>query len=224
MRMDKHIVRRAMAGDEDAQQACTEAGEALPCHACGGECKHIDDEAFGDIVICQKAGCSGGQHVFYPNAHEALTAHNTRAKLQEEPNEALTLEELREMNGAPVYVTVATKRGDAYWCIVDAYNGLFTHAAGTRFSFNDQRVTAYRRPPEMANILTNNDDNNAKHGLHSCEEADHKGINGMCCDCKHLTDESIDAGYCCCDCSENMVCANRREDGSCWEDYDGQAD
>lgn len=165
MRMDKHIVRRAMAGDEDAQQACTEAGEALPCHACGGECKHIDDEAFGDIVICQKAGCSGGQHVFYPNAHEALTAHNTRAKLQEEPNEALTLEELREMGGQPVWVEYDQDKG--CWGLVRHYERkcvtvneewdedfLFFHYAKDcggfvdRAGWGEKRWLAYRSPPE----------------------------------------------------------------------------
>lgn len=86
----RETINGALRGDRAAQDECTQAGYALPCHACGGSCKHVEDKAFGDIIICEARNCPGGQHVFYPSLQDALRAHNTRAPLPEEPKEALT--------------------------------------------------------------------------------------------------------------------------------------
>lgn len=158
--MNDKTIRAALRGNAEAAKACTEAGVAIPCHACGGECVHIDDKSFGDIIICKKTGCPGGQHVFFSNVHEALKAHNTRAPLPTEPNEPLTLDELREMQIAtPVWMERRIVRSNGKripipkgWAFVKRVGDDLCIMNGITIkliSLDDaDQMTAYRRPPE----------------------------------------------------------------------------
>ena len=64
------------------------------------------------------------------------------------PNEPLTLEQLREMNGEPVYDYL----GQEWYVIQEYYDHELTMTDGTRF-FDDDEIDGvdkrfYRRPPE----------------------------------------------------------------------------
>lgn len=96
--MDSRI-RAAMQGDAKAAWELTEAGVAIPCGACAGECTVYREKGFGWAVVCEDASCPGWLDNWYDTQEDALRAHNTRANLQG-PNEALTLSELREMDGS----------------------------------------------------------------------------------------------------------------------------
>ena len=73
------------------------------------------------------------------------------------PNEALTLEELREMDGEPVYVVPANEYSElGKWCVVsigdsDDYScALVPGVEYWSWKFEDygEQWLAYRRPPE----------------------------------------------------------------------------
>lgn len=55
---DKELVHRALMGDEQAQQECTEKGIVLPCPFCGSDSKVFADiDLFG--VRCVDSTCIG---------------------------------------------------------------------------------------------------------------------------------------------------------------------
>ena len=65
-----------------------------------------------------------------------------------QPNEPLTIEQLREMNGEPVYDYL----GQEWYVIQEYYDHELTMTDGTRF-FDDDEIDGvdkrfYRRPPE----------------------------------------------------------------------------
>ena len=55
---DKELIRRALMGDQEAQQECTEKGIVLPCPFCGS-----DSKVFADIDLfgarCVDSTCIG---------------------------------------------------------------------------------------------------------------------------------------------------------------------
>ena len=59
---DKELVHRALMGDEQAQQECTEKGIVLPCPFCGGEAIiEFDSVApFEYDVVCGDCGVARG--------------------------------------------------------------------------------------------------------------------------------------------------------------------
>ena len=73
------------------------------------------------------------------------------------PNEPLTLDELREMDGEPVYVVPANEFSElGGWCVIstddsDDYSCALVPGIdcwGWRFEAYGEQWTAYRRPPE----------------------------------------------------------------------------
>lgn len=60
------------------------------------------------------------------------------------PNEPLTLEELREMDGEPVWLDVA----DGVWALVDANDDCVWLDRGGSININKLAGKVYRRPPE----------------------------------------------------------------------------
>lgn len=83
--------------------------------------------------------------------HEALEMAITalRAQQEEERKEPLTLDELREMDGEPVYVVTTSWYGWPCWAIVNSGDGRCeTRDLSFMFSEIDQLWTAYPRPPK----------------------------------------------------------------------------
>ena len=75
-----------------------------------------------------------------------------------QPNEPLTLEELREMDGEPVYVVPANEFSElGGWCVIstsdcgDEYSAAYVPGVDCwcwRFDSYGEQWLAYRRPPE----------------------------------------------------------------------------
>ena len=101
-----------------------------PCPFCGGEAEVTtrDVEPQGDqwygkniqtFVICTNCGACLFDDYFhdgFADEHEAIAAWNRRAQPENEP---LTLEELRQMDGEPVWTTgIGANRNKCYWCLV----------------------------------------------------------------------------------------------------------
>ena len=70
--------------------------------------------------------------------------------MKEPPNEALTLEELRDMDGEPVWVVSQDGRNESCWMLVDVKYELCREAHGGMavFDTNGKTWLAYRRKPE----------------------------------------------------------------------------
>ncbi len=65
------------------------------------------------------------------------------------PNDPLTLEELREMNGEPVWVECLGSKDYSVWAIVDlCLNGIHTKYFYADFDYYGDEWLAYRRKPE----------------------------------------------------------------------------
>lgn len=73
-----------------------------------------------------------------------------RLVLPSEPNAPLTLEELREMDGEPVWVVSRDGRNESCWMLVDVEYELCREAHGGMAVFENNGKTwlAYRRKPE----------------------------------------------------------------------------
>ena len=52
---DKELIRRALLGSREAQQACTDKGIVLPCPSCGGESR-LEDMGWPHHVYCTECG------------------------------------------------------------------------------------------------------------------------------------------------------------------------
>ena len=52
---DKELIRRALMGSREAQQACTDKGIVLPCPSCGGESR-LEDMGWPHHVYCTECG------------------------------------------------------------------------------------------------------------------------------------------------------------------------
>lgn len=77
---DKELIRRALMGDQEAQQECTEKGIALPCPFCGGTGDNV--ALHNNPNSTQFWGYCWGCHTEGPIAHgsakNALSIWNTR--------------------------------------------------------------------------------------------------------------------------------------------------
>lgn len=130
----------------------------LPCPFCGGENPYIDGyEHSAGLrwrVVC--LGCMG---MVDPGTtqqkYRAIEAWNRRAEPENKP---LTLEELRQMDGEPVWVVTLDGTDEPRWGIVTsaekhgtyllcALNGVATADYADFDSYNDTWV-AYRHKPK----------------------------------------------------------------------------
>ena len=82
---DKELVHRALMGDEQAQQECTEKGIVLPCPFCGNEYPAITNvQGYGIEIKCQHCNITFSRDFYgYGRAKErcrsvTLRAWNTR--------------------------------------------------------------------------------------------------------------------------------------------------
>lgn len=72
--------RRALLGDRQAQEECTQRGIVLPCWRCGGEANVYQTSAFGRplyAVSCKKHYC-GAYGCTRRTEQEAISYWNTR--------------------------------------------------------------------------------------------------------------------------------------------------
>ena len=75
---DKELIRKALLGDKQAQEECTEKGIVLPCPFCGEEAQLISEKGLYTIV-CKDGPCIGSDiHPEYGEAMFALEEWNTR--------------------------------------------------------------------------------------------------------------------------------------------------
>lgn len=128
--------------------------ELKPCPFCGGKAEIGANEYYDGantfFVYCTKCKMQMNTKI---DTGEAISAWNNRA---EQPNKSLTLEELKQMDGEPVWIEIygkgnwyqfAYQENDkiiAFWqfgCEVEEY-----------FKVSDYNKTwlAYRRPPKGA--------------------------------------------------------------------------
>ena len=78
MMTDKELIRRALLGDKQAQEECTEKGIVLPCPFCGSDSKVFADiDLFG--VRCVDSTCIGhDMRAEYYSRCRAIEDWNTR--------------------------------------------------------------------------------------------------------------------------------------------------
>lgn len=77
---DKDLIRRALLGDQEAQQECTEKGIVLPCWRCGGESEIQELHTGGKpiyAVTCKKTYC-GAYGCAHSTQQKAIEYWNTR--------------------------------------------------------------------------------------------------------------------------------------------------
>lgn len=149
-------IKAALLGDAATAAECTAAGIAIPCPFCGGEAEArtgYDSE----YAICTQCGARTATTVgdYYDEGFMdgtyALAHWNRRAPVQSKDNPPLTLDELREMDGEPIWY--ANKKG-AEWCILRVVNGVyFAQSGGSNNCAADADTygkawLAYRRKPE----------------------------------------------------------------------------
>ena len=101
----------------------------------------LHHEGWGDCPLCTDGAYSTMGGMLFDTAEEAINALTP-------PNEPLTIEQLREMNGEPVYDYL----GQEWYVIQEYYDHELTMTDGTRF-FDDDEIDGvdkrfYRRPPE----------------------------------------------------------------------------
>lgn len=85
MMTDKDLIRRALLGDQEAQEECTEKGIVLPCPFCGNEYPAITNvQGYGIEIKCQHCNITFSRVSYsYGRAKElcksvTLGAWNTR--------------------------------------------------------------------------------------------------------------------------------------------------
>ena len=99
----------------------------------------LHHEGWGDCPLCTDGAYSTMGGMLFDTAEEAINALTL-------PNEPLTLEQLREMDGQPVWFE---NMSGGRWCIVDAvYRCLIGKIFGVTFEESERTGLAYRRPPE----------------------------------------------------------------------------
>ena len=75
---DKELIRRALLGSWEAQQACTDKGIALPCPSCGGESR-LEDMGWPHHVYCTECGMRSASAKWGEDGEkEAIKKWNTR--------------------------------------------------------------------------------------------------------------------------------------------------
>lgn len=81
MMTDKELVHRALMGDEQAQQECTEKGIVLPCPFCGNEYPAITNvQGYGIEIKCQHCNITFSRDFYgYGRAKERCRSVTLRA-------------------------------------------------------------------------------------------------------------------------------------------------
>ena len=103
-----------------------------------GLCYAIHHDGWGDCILCTDAHDLPLGGCFFDTAEEAFQAIPTLTQ----PNEPLTLEELREMDEpTPVWWERA-----GLWCLCE--RGFIITPNGNIYEFEENDWTFYRRPPE----------------------------------------------------------------------------
>lgn len=131
-----------------------------PCPFCGGEARIIGYPQGNEVFIaCRSCGIMTGAKL---SREQVILEWNRRTQ---QPNEPLTVDELRKMDGEPVWVkSIDPKDSDTdYWAIVSA-NMHYSHKSGGVISTSTDGVAvvaiayfedygkmwlAYRRPLGM---------------------------------------------------------------------------
>ena len=106
----------------------------------------LHHEGWGDCPMCTDGAYSTMGGMLFDTAEDAISALSL-------PNEALTLEQLREMDGEPVWVEDVK-----HWALIDIEKGgqwagipfAVWAENGAKFTYNieGRNLHCYRRPPE----------------------------------------------------------------------------
>jgi len=121
----------------------------LPCPFCGGDAKLTD--VLGDYYVgCDN--CLARTHIALGvrcTADHAIKTWNLRVPEPEPEPKPLTLEEVRERDGMPVWVVWTDGKCDGLWMIVEAeYKGAGNIDANASFDGYGDYWIAYDRPPK----------------------------------------------------------------------------
>ena len=93
--------------------------------------------------------CYDGQDEPIEKCKECPLCYSDKQRHHTAQNEPLTIEQLREMDGAPVWLDVA----DGVWALVDADDNLVWLDRGGSIDIHKLAEKAYRRPPERQEEL-----------------------------------------------------------------------
>ena len=123
------------------------------CRRCGGPLMTYYCEDRLHLIACEKCGTLALTKAVSPQVAANLTL---RQPTLTPPNEPLTLEELREMDGEPVYMTFPSDTGNqcGHWALVGTQRwGAVSLIYGCGWSSYESAVETlgakfYRRPPE----------------------------------------------------------------------------
>ena len=123
------------------------------CRRCGGPLMTYYCEDRLHLIACEKCGTLALTKAVSPQVAANLTL---RQPTLTPPNEPLTMEELREMDGEPVYMTFPSDTGNqcGHWALVGTQRwGAVSLIYGCGWSSYESAVETlgakfYRRPPE----------------------------------------------------------------------------
>ena len=123
------------------------------CRRCGGPLMTYYCEDRLHLIACEKCGTLALTKAVSPQVAANLTL---RQPTLTPPNEALTMEELRKMDGEPVYMTFPSDTGNqcGHWALVGTQRwGAVSLIYGCGWSSYESAVETlgakfYRRPPE----------------------------------------------------------------------------
>ena len=89
----------------------------LPCPFCGGEATISDGGYSGEkfLARCRELSCPAASGFIRKTHDEAIAAWNRRAELENKP---LTLDELKQMDGEPIWVVTLDGTDEPRWEIV----------------------------------------------------------------------------------------------------------
>lgn len=112
------------------------------------------NDKLGGLTYLSECSANPGLRKVYGNMADWLSKVIYLAEIglkgqqEQERNEPLTLDELREMDGEPVWVVLGQR---ASWCIVDAQcEAVFGKCCGCTFQEIGRHGAVYRRKPEEA--------------------------------------------------------------------------
>ena len=121
----------------------------LPCPFCGGEATISDGGYSGEkfLARCREMSCPAASGFIRKTHDEAIAAWNHRAQPENMP---LTLDELRQMDGEPVWVMHQDGSGARWGIVKDTEHGLCVVVDDdTAYWFTDVCGTiAYRTKPK----------------------------------------------------------------------------
>ena len=123
------------------------------CRRCGGPLMTYYCEDRLHLIACEKCGTLALTKAVSPQVAANLTL---RQPTLTPPNEPLTMEELRKMDGEPVYMTFPSATGNqcGHWALVGTQRwGAVSLIYGCGWSSYESAVETlgakfYRRPPE----------------------------------------------------------------------------